>query len=45
LDSDSTALDAYREAFTVLSQGDHYLQVMVNRALHRHLRPWWMFWR
>jgi hypothetical protein len=45
VESDSTVGDVYREAFTVLSQGDHYLLVMINRALGRHLRPWWAFWR
>jgi hypothetical protein len=45
VESDSTAGDVYREALTVLTQGDHYLLVMINRALGRHLRPWWAFWR
>ena len=45
VESDSTARDVYREAFTVLSQGDHYLLVMIDRALGRQLRPWWAFWR
>jgi hypothetical protein len=44
VESDSNARDVYREAFTVLSQGDHYLLVMINRALRRQLRPWWAFW-
>ena len=45
VESDSNARTVYREAFTVLSQGDHYLLVMIDRALQRHLRPWWAFWR
>jgi hypothetical protein len=45
VESDSKARDVYREAFTVLSQGDHYLLVMIDRALWRQLRPWWAFWR
>ena len=45
VEADTTARDAYREAFTVLSQGDHYLLVMIQRALHRQMRPWWAFWR
>ena len=32
--------DTYREAYMVLNQGDHYLLVMIDRALGRHLRPW-----
>ena len=45
VESDSNARDVYREAFTVLSQGDHHLLVMINRALGRQLRPRWAFWR
>ena len=36
--SDTTARDSYREAYAVLSQGDHYLLVMIDRALGRRLR-------
>ena len=45
VESDSNAGAVYREALRVLSQGDHYLLVMIDRALRRHLRPWWAFWR
>ena len=45
LESDGSAANAYREAFTTLSQGDHYLLIMIDRALRKHLRPWWAFWR
>jgi hypothetical protein len=45
VESDSTTPDVYREAFRVLNQGDHYLLIMIKRALGRHLRPWWAFWR
>jgi hypothetical protein len=45
VESDSNARTVYHEAFTVLSQGDHYLLVMIDRALRRHLRAWWAFWR
>ena len=41
----SVARDTYREAYTVLNQGDHYLLIMINQALGRQLRPWWAFWR
>jgi hypothetical protein len=43
--ADSNAHGVYRAAFTVLGHGDHYLLVMIERALRRHLRPWWAFWR
>lgn len=43
--SDPNARERYGEAFGVLRQGDHYLLVMIDRALGRELRPWWAFWR
>jgi hypothetical protein len=43
--ADSKTADFCREAFRVLSQGDHYLLVMIKRALGPQLRPWWAFWR
>lgn len=42
---DPAARDTYREAYTALNRGDHYLLVMIDRALGRQLRPWWVFWR
>jgi hypothetical protein len=45
VESDRNARAVYREAFTILSQGDHYVLVTIDRALRRHLRPWWTFWR
>jgi hypothetical protein len=45
VESDSNARTVYHEAFTLLSQGDHYLLVMIDKALRRHLRPRWAFWR
>ena len=43
--SDPGALAAYREAYRVLSQGDHYILVMLRSGLSLLLRPWWAFWR
>ena len=45
VETDSNAGNLYREVFTTLSRGDHYLLIMIDRALRRHLRPWWAFWR
>ena len=45
VEADSNAGNLYREAFAALSQGDHYLLVMIDRALRSPLRPWWAFWR
>ena len=35
----------YKEALRVLSQGDHYILVMLSQGLSRRLRPWWQIWR
>jgi len=38
----------YKDAFAVLSQGDHYLLVMLEQGLGwspPRLHPWWAFWR
>jgi hypothetical protein len=43
LESDTHALDDYRRAYALLRQGDHYILVMIDRALGRCLRPWWKF--
>lgn len=45
VEADSDAGNVYREALTMLSQGDHYLLIMLRRALRKRLRPWWAFWR
>ena len=31
------------QAFSTLSRGDHYIMVMINEAVGRHLKPWWQF--
>ncbi len=43
--SDPDALASYKEAFGILSRGDHYILVMLRQGLSRRLRPWWAFWR
>ena len=45
LTSDGAARERYRNAYSVLTQGDHYLLVMIRRAIGHHLRPWWAPWR
>ena len=42
---DSNARREYLDAFKVLSRGDHYLLVMIRRAIGEELRPWWAIWR
>ena len=43
--SDPDALATYQDALQILSQGDHYILVMLKQGLSRRLRPWWAFWR
>ena len=43
--ANSGAQETYRQAYAALKEGDHYLLVMIERALGRRLRPWWIFWR
>jgi hypothetical protein len=43
--ADSSARERYRTAYATLTRGDHYIVVMIRRAIGRHLRPWWAFWR
>lgn len=45
VETDSNAASLYREAYTTLNQGDHYLLIMIDRALRRHLRSRLAFWR
>ena len=39
LKSDGAARDGYRKAYSMLVQGDHYLLVMIRRALGRNRQP------
>jgi hypothetical protein len=41
--SEFSAVHQYRHAYSVLKRGDHYLLVMIDQGLKRHLRPWWKF--
>ena len=43
LAADAGAKAAYRDAYSVLKQGDYYLLIMIERALGRRLRRWWQF--
>jgi hypothetical protein len=38
---DPTAKKRWADAFRVLSQGDHYILIAINRALGPKFRPWW----
>jgi hypothetical protein len=43
LEASPLARDEYRHAYSVLSQGDQYILVMIERTLGRRLLPWWKF--
>jgi hypothetical protein len=41
---DPDAQRTWGSAFSVLSRGDHYVLVMIEKALGTHLKPRWRFW-
>jgi len=41
--TDRSIRNQYRQAYSLLKQADHYITVMIDRALARCLRPWWKF--
>ena len=43
--ADSDAKDAWRQAWSVLKRGDHYILIMINQAIGNRLKPRWQFWR
>jgi hypothetical protein len=43
--SNPEAKELYRQAYSVLRQGDHYLLVFIKRALGSELRRGWSWWR
>lgn len=38
---DPRARDRWRQAWSVLEEGDHYILIMINAAVGRQLKPWW----
>jgi len=41
---DEQAKERWRRAWSVLNQGDHYILIMINEAIGKHVKPWWRFW-
>jgi len=41
---DQQAKERWRQAWTVLNQGDHYILIMINAAVGKHVKPGWRFW-
>ena len=45
LAADAGARATWHQAHSVLAQGDHYIQIMIDRAMGGTLKRWWVFWR
>ena len=43
--ADAGARAIWQQADSVLAQGDHYIQLMVDEAVGGSLKRWWEFWR
>ena len=43
--ADAGARAVWQQAHSVLAQGDHYIQIMIDRAVGERLKRWWEFWR
>jgi hypothetical protein len=41
---DPGAKKVWGAALSVLRRGDHYILVMINEAVGKHLKPWWQIW-
>ena len=42
--ADRHAKDLWRDAWSVLNQGDHYIGVMIDQAIGNELKSGWKFW-
>ena len=42
--ADPGAKNEWGTALSVLSRGHHYILIMIDQAVKRHLKPWWQFW-
>ena len=45
LDRASEAEAQWKQAADILHQGDHYILVMLDKAVGPQLRRWWQFWK
>ena len=41
---DPSAKEVWSAALSALRRGDHYILVMINEAVGKHLKPWWQVW-
>lgn len=42
---DPRSPDIWQQARSVLKQGDHYILIMIDRAVGAKLNRWWEFWK
>jgi len=42
---DSRAPEVWQQARSVLKKGDHYILIMIDRAVGAKLKRWWEFWK
>ena len=42
---DPAAAETWRHVQAVLRQGDHYISIMIERAVSPRQKRWWEFWR
>lgn len=43
-EADPQAKERWTAALTVLRRGDHYILVMIDRAIGGLVKPWWRIW-
>lgn len=43
--ADASTRAIWQQAHSVLDQGDHYIQIMIDRAVAMEPKRWWEFWR
>jgi hypothetical protein len=42
--ADQSSRESWRDAWSVLNRGDHYILIMINAAVGAEIKPWWRFW-
>lgn len=42
--ADPSAKEVWGAALSILRRGDHYILVMIDEAVGKHLKPWWQIW-
>jgi hypothetical protein len=42
---DPGSIETWRQPYAVLGQGDHYILIMINKAVDLKRKQWWKFWK